>query len=65
MTEIKNDNVKTVVEEVGAIKNGPLPLQLYMDICAKCGTCASVCPVYYGSQEKTLNPAERSTTVGV
>jgi Fe-S oxidoreductase len=54
---------ETVVNGVNAIKKGPLPLKLYMDICAKCGTCASVCPVYYGNPEKSLNPAERSDLV--
>lgn len=63
MTEIKQDVNQIVNNEINAIKNGPLPLQLYMDICAKCGICASVCPVYYGSQEKSLNPAERSDLI--
>jgi Fe-S oxidoreductase len=63
MAENMNDTTQTVLEEVSAIKNGPLPLRLYMDICAKCGTCASVCPVYYGSEEKSLNPVERSNLI--
>jgi Fe-S oxidoreductase len=63
MTESKQDTVQTVIEDVSAIKNGPLPLKLYMEICARCGTCASVCPVYYGSDEKTLNPVERSNLI--
>jgi len=54
---------EAVVESVKGIKNGPLPLRAYMEVCAKCGTCASVCPVYYGSQEKYLNPAERSDLI--
>ncbi len=52
-----------VIGGVNAIKKGPLPLRLYMEICAKCGTCATVCPVYYGSAEKKLNPAERSDLI--
>jgi Fe-S oxidoreductase len=63
MTESKKDAVQTVIEDISAIKNGPLPLKLYMEICARCGTCASVCPVYYGSDEKSLNPVERSNLI--
>jgi Fe-S oxidoreductase len=59
----KMDIKKTVEDGVNAIKDGPLPLRLYMEICARCGTCASVCPVYYGSSEKSINPVERSDLV--
>lgn len=34
-----------VIQEVRAIKLGPRAIQLYMDICAKCGTCAQHCHV--------------------
>jgi Fe-S oxidoreductase len=62
---IENDsNVKkSVFDAVNAIKNGPLPLRLYMEICAKCGTCSTVCPIHYGSQERSRNPVERSNLV--
>jgi Fe-S oxidoreductase len=63
MTNENNRIKETVVSSVNAIKNGPLPLRMYMDICAKCGTCASVCPVYYGSPDLTMNPADRSDLV--
>ena len=63
MTNNNNNLKETVINSVNAIKNGPLPLRMYMDICAKCGTCASVCPVYYGSPDKTKNPAERSDLI--
>ncbi len=57
-------NIKEiVVNSVSAIKDGPLPLYLYMDLCAKCGTCATVCPVYYGSPDKERNPAVRSDLI--
>ncbi len=60
----ENNKIKeTVINSVNAIKDGPLPLRMYMEICAKCGTCASVCPVYYGSSEKDINPAERSDLI--
>ncbi|MFC1477317.1 (Fe-S)-binding protein [candidate division KSB1 bacterium] len=59
-----NINIKQkVIENVKALKNGPLPLRIYMEICAKCGTCSDVCPVYYGKSEKYLNPAERSDII--
>jgi Fe-S oxidoreductase len=63
MSENKMDPVQTVIDEISAIKNGPLPFKLYMEICAKCGTCANVCPVYYGSDDKSLNPVERSNLI--
>ncbi len=59
-----SNNIKEkVIDSIKAMKNGPLPLRLYMEICAKCGTCADVCPVYYGKSDKTLNPAERSDII--
>ena len=54
---------ESVIEAVKGIKKGPLPLRAYMEVCAKCGTCATVCPVYYGSDDKSLNPAERSDLI--
>ncbi len=52
-----------VVGAISAIKNGPLALRMYMEMCAKCGTCASVCPVYFGKSEKRYNPAERTELI--
>jgi len=63
MADQDNNIKKTVVESVNAIKDGPLPLELYMDICAKCGTCATVCPIYYGSDDESRNPAVRSDLI--
>jgi len=63
MDKNKKDIAQTVIDDISAIKDGPLPLKLYMEICAKCGTCANVCPVYYGSDDKTLNPVERSNLI--
>ena len=54
---------ESVIEDIKAIKNGPLSMRLYMEICAKCGTCAEVCPVYYGDSDKRLNPAVRSDKI--
>ncbi len=65
MTDQENkfgeNGMKTqVIEEIKAMKKGPLPLRLYMEVCAKCGTCAKECPVYYGSSDKRRNPVERT-----
>ena len=63
MAEEYNNIKETVVNSVNAIKDGPLPLRMYMEICARCGTCSTVCPVYYGSPEKAMNPVERSDLI--
>ncbi|MHC4672926.1 MAG: (Fe-S)-binding protein [Planctomycetota bacterium] len=63
MSEEAKNIKETVLKDVNAIKNGPLPLRLYMEMCAKCGTCAAQCPVYYGSDEKSLNPPQRSDLI--
>ncbi|MCP4606504.1 MAG: (Fe-S)-binding protein [Proteobacteria bacterium] len=52
-----------VINSISAIKKGPKVLNLYMDMCAKCGTCATVCPVYYGDQDSKYNPANRSDLI--
>jgi heterodisulfide reductase subunit C len=41
-------NVKEqVVDSIKAMKDGPRAMRMYMEMCVKCGTCASVCPVYF------------------
>lgn len=52
-----------VEKSINAIKNGPKVLKLYMELCAKCGTCATQCPVYYGKQDPDYNPAKRSDLI--
>ena len=54
---------ETVVNSINGIKKGPKVLKLYMEMCVKCGTCASVCPVYNGKQEPKYNPANRSDLI--
>jgi len=61
MTE--NDVKQKVVDSIRAIDKGPRAMQMYMEMCTKCGTCASVCPVYYGKGEKRYNPAERTDLI--
>ena len=59
----KKPEKETVVKAIEAIENGPAVLRIYMEICAKCGTCAEQCPTYYGSPEKARNPAARSDLI--
>ncbi len=63
MTVDTNGMKEAVVNSIKAIEKGPRALQMYMEMCAKCGTCASVCPVYYGKSEKQFNPVERSDLI--
>ena len=51
---------EVVIEAARTIRQGPRALRMYMEMCARCGTCAAVCPVYYGAPEKRFNPVERS-----
>ncbi len=52
--------VHEVVKSVAAIRGGPRVLRLYMEICAKCGTCAEVCHVARADPDRRTNPAARS-----
>jgi len=49
-----------VVKSIGAMKEGPAPMRVAMEICARCGTCSEVCPVYQGSPEPRYNPVLRT-----
>ena len=57
------DVKEKVVDAVKAIKKGPRAMRMYMEMCAKCGTCASACPIYFGKSEKRYNPAERTDVI--
>lgn len=52
-----------VIEACKAIDKGPQVLKLYMDLCARCGTCAEQCPVYQGEATRSRNPVLRSDLV--
>ena len=52
-----------VRQGIEAIRKGPRALRMYMETCAHCGTCASVCPAYYARPEKHYNPVERSDLI--
>lgn len=55
--------VEKVIEAVRAIQSGPRVLQLYMEICAKCGTCAIQCHVSHGDPDPHTNPALRADRI--
>lgn len=61
--EIGQAEIEKVVAAVRAIKDGPRVLQLYMDLCAKCGTCAMQCHVSEADPERRTNPARRSDLI--
>ena len=52
-----------VIDAINVIDKGPRVLKLYMENCARCGTCAEVCPVYYGKPDPKLNPVVRSDLI--
>ncbi|MBI4700606.1 MAG: (Fe-S)-binding protein, partial [Deltaproteobacteria bacterium] len=60
---VATSRTERVVKEITAIDKGPRVLKLYMEMCARCGTCASVCPVYYGRPEPRYNPPVRSDLI--
>lgn len=57
------ETAEKVVGAIRAVKGGPRVLKLYMDNCVKCGTCASVCPVYFGDPVGKHNPVVRSELI--
>jgi len=62
-TIVNEADLQKVIDQVKAIKNGPRVLQLYMDLCAKCGTCADQCHVAQANPEARINPAARSDLI--
>ena len=54
---------KSVIDACKGIDNGPRVLKLYMEMCARCGTCADQCPVYQGDPTKLRNPAIRTDLI--
>jgi Fe-S oxidoreductase len=52
-----------VIRAIEAIDGGPKVLRLYMEMCARCGTCAAQCPIYYGRAEQNYNPVVRSDLI--
>jgi Fe-S oxidoreductase len=62
-TTVPEAELQKIIDQVKAIKNGPQVLQVYMDICAKCGICAEQCHVAQAMPEKRTNPAARSDLI--
>jgi Fe-S oxidoreductase len=60
---ISQADIEKAVNAVKAIKDGPRALQLYMDICTKCGTCADQCHVAQANPDRRTNPALRSDLI--
>ncbi len=61
---MSDNNIKEkVVGAIKAIRSGPRAMRMYIELCAKCGTCATACPVYCGRSEKRYNPAERTDLI--
>ncbi|MEW5700760.1 MAG: (Fe-S)-binding protein [Candidatus Zixiibacteriota bacterium] len=52
-----------IIDACKAMKDGPRALRLYMEMCARCGTCAEQCPVYQGEPTRLRNPAVRADLV--
>ena len=52
-----------VVASIRSLSDGPRSLRLYLELCAKCGACATACPVYQSQPVPEHNPANRSDLV--
>ena len=60
MTGPASPATDAVLAAVRDIRGESRALQLYLEICARCGTCAQVCHVYQGRRSRRANPARRS-----
>ncbi len=60
---ISQAELNRVREAIKGIKDGPRLLQVYMEICAKCGTCAEQCHLSRTDPDTCSNPAFRSDRV--
>ena len=54
------DHAQSVLQAVHDIRGQSRALQLYLEICARCGTCAEVCHVYQARPTRRSNPVLRS-----
>lgn len=52
-----------VLKKIQALKDGPRAIRLYMEICAKCGTCSLQCHISQASGERRFNPAARADRI--
>ena len=53
-------HAQSVLQAVHDIRGQSRALQLYLEICARCGTCAEVCHVYQARPTRRSNPVLRS-----
>jgi len=61
--KITKEKADEILNAIKAIDGGPKALKLYMEMCARCGTCSKVCPICYGSDDKKYNPPLRSDII--
>jgi Fe-S oxidoreductase len=62
--KITGDGLReSVINACKGIDNGPRVLKLYMEMCARCGTCSDQCPVYQGEPTTLRNPVVRSDLI--
>lgn len=62
-THDREVDLQKMIDQVKAIRNGPRVLQLYMDLCVKCGVCADECHVSRTMPERRTNPAARADLI--
>ena len=58
-TRVKNWQQKGI-EKLGEVLKKYRSLQVYMDICVKCGACADKCHYYLGTQDPNNMPVQRA-----
>jgi Fe-S oxidoreductase len=61
--EIAKKAAEKVLAAIEGIDGGPRVLKLYMEMCQRCGTCSTQCPIHFGSPEKEYNPVLRSDLI--
>ena len=60
LAAIGPEQLEKAGKAVAAIKHGPRALQLALEVCARCGLCASQCQVSLSSPLARVNPARRA-----
>jgi Fe-S oxidoreductase len=60
---VNEAELQKIIDQIKAIKKGPRVMQLYMELCAKCGVCAEQCHVARTMPERRTNPAARSDLI--
>ncbi len=60
---VNEAELQKIIDQIKSIKDGPQVMQLYMELCAKCGVCAEQCHVARTMPERRTNPAARSDLI--